>query len=181
MIVLLSVHHMYCMVSLQIRCIASVLFLVGRGLEDPSVVDQLLDVDSNPRRPQYGMASEVPLNLFSCDYATGEVDWCYDEEAIRQVVARFQALWTEHQVKATMLRTALDSLQADPKIMNLVDQVRDQLTPLLPKMKAKTYTPLLQMLKCPSLDEKISTSKRLKTSRKLAEARKSDNLRNTDV
>lgn len=33
----------------QIRCIVAVLFLVGKGLEDPTVVSQLLDVNKHPK------------------------------------------------------------------------------------------------------------------------------------
>lgn len=38
---------------------AAILMMVGQGLEDPSVVAQYLDVDAEPRKPQYGMAGEV--------------------------------------------------------------------------------------------------------------------------
>ena len=44
---------------LQVRCIAAVLIMVGQGLEPPSVVAQLLDVDRHPAKPQYNMAPEV--------------------------------------------------------------------------------------------------------------------------
>ncbi|GCC44646.1 hypothetical protein chiPu_0028575, partial [Chiloscyllium punctatum] len=37
----------------QVRCMAAVLLLIGQGLEEPEVIDQLLDVDKNPRKPQY--------------------------------------------------------------------------------------------------------------------------------
>ena len=33
----------------QVRCIVAVLFLIGQGKEDPVVVQQLLDVQHNPR------------------------------------------------------------------------------------------------------------------------------------
>ena len=33
----------------QVRCMAAVLLMVGRGQEDPSVVAQLLDVEAHPR------------------------------------------------------------------------------------------------------------------------------------
>lgn len=44
---------------------AAVLLMVGRGLEHPSVVQQLLDVHTVSLKPQYNMASEVmttPVN-----------------------------------------------------------------------------------------------------------------------
>ncbi|KAI1108663.1 pseudouridine synthase [Nemania sp. NC0429] len=50
----------------QIRCMVAVLFVVGQGLEDASVVDRLLDVAAEPRRPAYVMAHETPLVLWDC-------------------------------------------------------------------------------------------------------------------
>lgn len=49
---------------LQIRCIAAVLLMVGRGLEPPSVVARLLDTASTPAKPQYNLAAEDPLLLY---------------------------------------------------------------------------------------------------------------------
>ncbi|KAK3147086.1 hypothetical protein QOZ80_3BG0277890 [Eleusine coracana subsp. coracana] len=50
----------------QVRCMVSVLFLIGQVLEPPSIVDSLLDITRTPRKPQYKMAPEVPLILRSC-------------------------------------------------------------------------------------------------------------------
>lgn len=50
----------------QVRCMVSILFLVGQGLENPSIVSELLDVEKNPRRPTYEMASDTPLVLWDC-------------------------------------------------------------------------------------------------------------------
>lgn len=33
----------------QVRCIVAVLFLIGRGMEDISIIQELLDVERNPR------------------------------------------------------------------------------------------------------------------------------------
>jgi tRNA pseudouridine38/39 synthase len=35
----------------QVRCMVAVLFLIGSGLEEPSVIDELLNVQKNPRKP----------------------------------------------------------------------------------------------------------------------------------
>jgi tRNA pseudouridine38/39 synthase len=48
----------------QVRNIAAVLLMVGRGLEKPSIVQKLLDIQQTPCKPQYSMADEEPL-LFS--------------------------------------------------------------------------------------------------------------------
>ncbi|KOS21832.1 tRNA pseudouridine(38/39) synthase [Escovopsis weberi] len=82
----------------QIRHMVAVLFLVGQGLEAPSLVSQLLDVERTPRRPNYVMADEVPLVLWDCvfpadldetDPAAPRVDalpWVYvgDDAAARR-------------------------------------------------------------------------------------------------
>lgn len=50
----------------QIRCMVAVIFMVGQGLEDAAIVDQLLDHKSHPQRPNYVLASEFPLVLWDC-------------------------------------------------------------------------------------------------------------------
>ncbi|XP_038884609.1 tRNA pseudouridine(38/39) synthase isoform X4 [Benincasa hispida] len=52
----------------QVRCMVAVVFMVGQGLEDPDVVDILLNPLRTPRKPQYVMASENPLVLHSCEF-----------------------------------------------------------------------------------------------------------------
>lgn len=68
----------------QIRCMVAVLFLVGQGLEDPGVVEELLDPERHPRRPNYVLADDRPLVLWDCvfgrengDGAADGVDWVY--------------------------------------------------------------------------------------------------------
>lgn len=46
---------------LQVRCMAAVLLMVGRGLEQPSVVQRMLDIETTRQKPQYNMAAEVWL------------------------------------------------------------------------------------------------------------------------
>ncbi|KAK4253040.1 hypothetical protein QN277_010875 [Acacia crassicarpa] len=52
----------------QVRCMVGVLFMVGKGLESPDVIEILLDTKRTPRKPQYIMAAEVPLVLQSCEF-----------------------------------------------------------------------------------------------------------------
>ncbi|KAI1424783.1 pseudouridine synthase [Xylaria sp. FL1777] len=69
----------------QIRCMVAVLFAVGQGLEDASVVDRLLDVAAEPRRPAYVLANETPLVLWNCLFPrdlddptrTDGMEWVY--------------------------------------------------------------------------------------------------------
>ncbi|KAL6209383.1 hypothetical protein ACLB2K_020325 [Fragaria x ananassa] len=52
----------------QVRCMVAILLLIGQGHESPDVIDALLDTDKILRKPQYGMAPEVPLVLQSCEF-----------------------------------------------------------------------------------------------------------------
>jgi hypothetical protein len=47
-----------------VRNIATVLLMVGRGLEKPGIVQQLLDIQQTPCKPQYSMADEEPLLFY---------------------------------------------------------------------------------------------------------------------
>ena len=59
----------------QVRHIIGILFLVGSHLEAPSVVSELLDVETNPSRPNYQMGNPLPLTLHSCGYPNRQLDW----------------------------------------------------------------------------------------------------------
>ncbi|KAL9622391.1 MAG: hypothetical protein Q9160_003234 [Pyrenula sp. 1 TL-2023] len=72
----------------QVRCIAAVLFLIGQGLENPSLVSELLDIESNSCRPTYEMADDSPLVLWDCIFPESgssviedNLDWIYAGDA----------------------------------------------------------------------------------------------------
>ncbi|KAL2214230.1 pseudouridine synthase [Sarocladium strictum] len=73
----------------QIRHMIGVLFLVGQGFEKPEIVTKMLDVASNPRKPNFAMADEVPLVLWDCIFpkdgdrtkeVTESLEWVGAEE-----------------------------------------------------------------------------------------------------
>ena len=69
----------------QVRHMVAIIFLVGQGLEPPSLVDDLLDISKTPARPQYEMADDAPLVLWDCifpregadDGRVHALDWVY--------------------------------------------------------------------------------------------------------
>ncbi|PPJ54428.1 hypothetical protein CBER1_07358 [Cercospora berteroae] len=71
----------------QVRHLVAVLFLVGQGYEQPSVVDDLLDVQKTPGKPHYEMASDVPLVLWDCIFPDKEqvlnADHAADDSAMK--------------------------------------------------------------------------------------------------
>lgn len=50
----------------QVRSLVAILFLIGQGLESPTLIPALLDTTTNARRPKYEMASDAPLVLWDC-------------------------------------------------------------------------------------------------------------------
>ncbi|KAK5175805.1 pseudouridine synthase deg1 [Saxophila tyrrhenica] len=50
----------------QVRHMVAILFLVGQGHEQPSVVEDLLDIQKTPAKPVYEMADDTPLVLWDC-------------------------------------------------------------------------------------------------------------------
>ncbi|KAG7285201.1 hypothetical protein NEMBOFW57_009822 [Staphylotrichum longicolle] len=67
----------------QIRHMVAILFLVGQGLEKPSLVTDLMDVGKYPQKPNYNMADEVPLVLWDCIFPN--VDEAAREKATLEV------------------------------------------------------------------------------------------------
>jgi tRNA pseudouridine38/39 synthase len=92
----------------QIRCIASVLFLIGRGMEEPEVVLEMLDVRKNPGKPSYPLADDVPLVLHSCTYEN--LTMGYSVPNLWNVVAQQEKLYDDALVSAARLRNCIDSL-----------------------------------------------------------------------
>ena len=105
----------------QVRCIAAVLLMVGRGVESPGVVDQLLAAE---RKPMYEPAPEHPLVLTLCGFAdphtaegsdTGLSFWC-TATARHKLRAHFKALEARLQTRRCVLRTAwLHGALGDPE------------------------------------------------------------------
>eukprot|EP00007_Cunea_sp_BSH-02190019_P002731 CAMPEP_0174244532 /NCGR_PEP_ID=MMETSP0417-20130205/35543_1 /TAXON_ID=242541 /ORGANISM="Mayorella sp, Strain BSH-02190019" /LENGTH=530 /DNA_ID=CAMNT_0015324223 /DNA_START=207 /DNA_END=1795 /DNA_ORIENTATION=- len=87
----------------QVRCMAAILFLIGEGKEDPSIVSDLLDVQSNPRKPIFAMASDVPLVLYDTGFE--ELHWRSSIEDHERLVASF----FEEHVNSHLLRAAVTS------------------------------------------------------------------------
>lgn len=81
----------------QIRCIVSILFLIGQNKESPNVIKELLDVENNPRKPEYNIASEIPLNLYLCEFDSN--DWFIDQNALSNVIKKLKSLWMFSSIK----------------------------------------------------------------------------------
>jgi tRNA pseudouridine38/39 synthase len=92
----------------QIRCIVHVLFLIGRGLEEPTIVQNLLNIDQNPGKPSYPLADERPLVLHECLYYN--LSFGYSITNLWNVVCQQEQQWEDHVLAAARIRNCIDSL-----------------------------------------------------------------------
>lgn len=119
----------------QIRCMVSILFSVGQGLEPASIVDRLLDITAEPRRPAYTMAHETPLVLWDCffprdldgPFTTGAKDdsleWVHVGEdnplnahGSAGVVDHLWERWREHKMDELLASQLLGLVASKPDL-----------------------------------------------------------------
>jgi tRNA pseudouridine38/39 synthase len=94
----------------QIRCIAEVIFMIGRGLESPCIVSELLDVLKHPRKPSYNLAAEKPLVLYDCGYPNLRMG--YSVQNLWTVSCQLEEQWEELTLAAARLRNYIESFGA---------------------------------------------------------------------
>ncbi|KAI8380891.1 pseudouridine synthase [Radiomyces spectabilis] len=115
----------------QVRCIMSILFLVGQKLEAPEIVQELLDISRTPSRPDYPMASDLPLLLYDCEFE--DINWIYASDNVNVAVPsplrthkHFHEMWNAQMIRGLMCQTFLRSidqsvLKIDQDTMTLRD------------------------------------------------------------
>ena len=96
----------------QVRCTMSLLFMIGRGQEDPSVIQTLLDIKKTPRKPQYPIASDVPLVLYDTGFDPERVAWHLDVDAHARAKAHFtQLLVNQFSLQTAVVHCVMEKLQ----------------------------------------------------------------------
>ncbi|XP_024140365.1 tRNA pseudouridine(38/39) synthase isoform X1 [Oryzias melastigma] len=131
----------------QVRCMMAVLLLIGQKLEEPQIINQLLDVENNPRKPQYSMAVDYPLVLHDCHFEG--LEWQQDVEELNHVLSSLQQHWIQSAVKAHVLRGMMQDLEDKGGLSSdhcwLVEGSRQ-----------KNYRRLLERPCCESLESRIN-------------------------
>lgn len=65
-----------------------ILLAIGQGMEQPELIDELLDIEKNPKKPKYifknsyELAADFPLLLYDCVYDNLNFE-CSEEEATK--------------------------------------------------------------------------------------------------
>eukprot|EP00752_Nemacystus_decipiens_P008308 g7426.t1 len=92
----------------MVRCLMSVLFMVGKGLESPDVMSFLVDMERCPGKPHYDMAPDGPLLLHGCRFRS--LEFQYTPENLYCLQAHLETLWEEAAIKAARLLNNLEYL-----------------------------------------------------------------------
>jgi tRNA pseudouridine38/39 synthase len=101
----------------QIRCMTYVLFLVGQRLEAPEIVKDLLNISKYPAKPQFDMASEIPLVLWDCEFPN--LKWYYHDS----IQDPWHAVTTLTKHVTTMYETfRIQSFQVDLLLQMIMQQ-----------------------------------------------------------
>ncbi|OEL17046.1 hypothetical protein BAE44_0021931 [Dichanthelium oligosanthes] len=129
----------------QVRCMVAVLFLIGQGLESPSVVDSLLDITKTPRKPQYKMAAELPLILRSCLF--DNADFMCSSDASRSLTEHLNDEYLHYMLQAEIFHEALSCLPFPES--NSLETLQ----------KKRNHIPLLSRQTEPSYEERIAKVK----------------------
>ncbi|KAF6082628.1 pseudouridine synthase 3 [Phyllostomus discolor] len=150
----------------QVRCMMAVLFLIGQGMEKPEIIDELLNVEKNPQKPQYSMAVEFPLVLYDCKFEN--IKWIYDREVQEFNVTHLQQQWANQAVKTHLLYSMLQGLdsvavpcgtgtEAEGVIewRSVKPPVIKHTSAFVEGVKMRTYKPLMDRPKCQGLESRI--------------------------
>ncbi|KAI4270860.1 MAG: hypothetical protein L6R38_006995 [Xanthoria sp. 2 TBL-2021] len=116
----------------QVRHMVAILFLIGQGLEKPSLVDDLLNIEKHPQKPTYDMADPSPLVLEECNFPGAELQWYHlgdytgYEAGVRKAggkgngkhgpggtVDELWRVWHKHKIDETLAGSLLDLAARD--------------------------------------------------------------------
>lgn len=136
----------------QIRCIVAILFMVGRGNEQPSIVTHLLDLKAAPAKPIYDPAAGEPLILYESEYP--DLTFRYDAKALERVRQLLEYRVAKHEIKSKMTLGVIDFIDRveKPALQQVVSDFPPNRKGVL---VATQHQPLLERKACDSYEERL--------------------------
>ena len=138
----------------QIRLIMAVLFHVGAGLEEPSIVSKLLDVERCPARPSFAMASELPLLLHASEFEPDTLPWKFSEKNIARLVSRLHDRLGNEIIRCELTKSFLDVLTSPPfpKVTEVNDLDHEE---CCSQAKRTRHKPFMDRIMCKSVNDRL--------------------------
>jgi len=109
----------------QVRHMIAVLFLVGQGLEKPSIITEMLDVESVISRPHYEMSDDRPLVLWDCEFDPQEIKWVYPEmkhisaTSREDIISSIWEMWHQSNLDAHLTGSLLNLVYKHQELREL--------------------------------------------------------------
>ncbi|KAJ0235505.1 Uncharacterized protein HA466_0265150 [Hirschfeldia incana] len=134
----------------QVRAMVAVLFMIGQGVESVDVIDTLLDTKKTPNKPQYLLASEIPLVLRTCEFEN--VNFICTSGALESLRSHFKKESLTYQLESVIFQEAL---------RNCLPMGNDEIScdSEEKKKKAAVHVPLLSRPTEPSYEERSAKLK----------------------
>ncbi|KAG2199797.1 hypothetical protein INT46_003559 [Mucor plumbeus] len=107
----------------QVRFMMSVLFLVGQGLETPEIVRDLLDIEKVPAKPDFPMASDLPLVLYDCEFKGLKWTYSFRDNQYDPLPSSFRTYlhyneeWTIQMIRTLTCQNYLTKVAKFPVVM----------------------------------------------------------------
>ncbi|KTW25678.1 tRNA pseudouridine(38-40) synthase [Pneumocystis carinii B80] len=94
----------------QVRCMISILFLVGQNLEEPEIVKTLLDISKTPNKPVYNIADGLPLILYDCHFEN--LNWNYgpNRNFVQNLYRSIYDLWHTTKIQNSIIQLLLKNI-----------------------------------------------------------------------
>jgi tRNA pseudouridine38/39 synthase len=123
----------------QVRCIMAILILIGKHHESEQVITDLLDIQKTPAKPNYNLASEIPLTLYDCGYEG--ID--FKPFVHPKVLYKYKAM-IEENVTQAILYNELYHKMSQFEMTELRGDLKERNTPpyLTNDCQVKKYTPI---------------------------------------
>lgn len=107
----------------QVRYMMSVLFLVGQGLEPPETIRDVLDIEKVPSKPDFPMASDLPLVLYDCEFK--DIEWFYSFKdstydpfpSSLRIYLHYNELWNVQMIRSLTYQYYLTKVGSFPAVM----------------------------------------------------------------
>jgi tRNA pseudouridine38/39 synthase len=99
--------------------------MVGRGQEQPAIVQQLLDISRFSSKPQYSLAAEEPLLLFACGFEG--IQWQRTKAGLSKCLAVVGSQLQRHLVAAALTSSVFEQLQQERARLLAGQQQQQQL------------------------------------------------------
>jgi tRNA pseudouridine38/39 synthase len=91
----------------QVRNMMALLFMVGQGMEEPSIITKMLNPSDDAGKPNYEMAPDAPLVLMECGYEN--LNWKTKDLSSNKNSGRtlkvIDEQWTESSLRVLQLDT----------------------------------------------------------------------------